>query len=156
MADAKRSNFEPRISNRKAFHEYHIDAKLECGIVLVGSEVKAIRLGKVTLNEAFARIEEGELVLHNCHIDIYDKASYLNHAPVRERKLLAHRREIKKLEAEMTQKGTTLIPLAMYFKNGMVKVELGLARGKQAHDKRDAIKKKEQDRELRRAVSKRQ
>lgn len=152
----KRSNFEPRISNRKAFHEYHIDAKLECGIVLVGSEVKAIRLGKVTLNEAFARIEDGQLILHNCHIDIYDKASYLNHAPVRERKLLAHRREIKKLEAEMTQKGTTLIPLAMYFKNGMVKVELGLARGKQAHDKRDAIKKKEQDRELRRAVSRRQ
>lgn len=152
----KRSNFEPRISNRKAFHEFHIDAKLECGIVLVGSEVKAVRQGKVTLNDAFARVEDGQLVLHNCHIDVYDKASYLNHAPVRERRLLAHRREIKKLEAALAQKGTTLIPLAMYFKKGMVKIELGLARGKQAHDKRDAIKKKEQDRELRREMSKRQ
>jgi SsrA-binding protein len=155
MSD-KRANFEPRISNRKAFHEFFIDSKLECGIVLVGSEVKAVRLGKVTLNEAFARVEGGQLVLHNCHIDIYDKASYLNHAPIRERRLLAHRREIKKLEGETMQKGTTLIPLAMYFKDGRVKVEIGVARGKQAHDKRDAIKKKEMDREVRREVTRRQ
>jgi SsrA-binding protein len=154
MSD-KRSNFAPSIHNRKAFHEYHIQAKLECGIVLVGSEVKALRLGKANLAEAFARVEDGQLILYGLHIDPYDQASYLNHLPLRERKLLAHKREIKRLEAETAIKGTTLIPLGIYFKEGKVKVEIGVAHGKHQHDKREAIKKKDQDRELRRSMTRR-
>jgi SsrA-binding protein len=151
----KRDKFEPRISNRRAFHDYHIEAKLECGVALVGTEVKSIRLGRVQLQDAFARVEGGELVLHQCHIDPYDKASQFNHEPMRERKLLVHKREIKRLEGETSVKGVTLVPLSMYFKNGRVKVELGVARGKQMHDKRQAIREKEQAREVRREMSKR-
>jgi SsrA-binding protein len=156
MAGDKRNSMAPRISNRRALHQYFIEAKIECGIVLVGSEVKALRHGKASLQEAFARVENGELLLYGCHIDPYDQASYLNHLPTRERKLLVHRREIKKLEDMTRQKGTTLIPLAMYFKDGRVKVELGVARGKQQHDKRQAIREKEQARDLRRVMSRRQ
>lgn len=151
----KRSNFAPSIHNRKAFHDYHIEAKLECGIVLVGSEVKALRQGKASLQEAFARVDGGELMLYGLHIDPYDEASYLNHLPTRERKLLAHRREIKRLEQETAIKGVTLIPLAIYFKEGKVKVEIGVARGKQLHDKRETIKRKDQERELRRMTMRR-
>ncbi len=152
----KRSNFEPRISNRRGTHDYFILARIECGIALVGSEVKSIRNGRVQLNEAFARVEDGELILHECHIDAYDEASYLNHLPERDRKLLVHRREIRRLEAETAQKGTTLIPLAMYFKKGLVKVEIGVAKGKREHDKRETIRRKEQEREVRRAMTRRE
>jgi SsrA-binding protein len=151
----KRAKFEPRINNRKAFHDYHIDAKLECGIVLVGTEVKSIRQGRVQLHDSFARVDNGELILYQCHIDPYDKASQFNHDPIRERKLLVHKREIKRLESATSVKGTTLIPLAMYFKNGRVKVELGVAKGKHAHDKRESIRRKEQEREVRREMSRR-
>ncbi|HEY7120889.1 MAG TPA: SsrA-binding protein SmpB [Tepidisphaeraceae bacterium] len=150
------SSNSPRIANRRALHEYFIEAKLECGISLMGSEVKSLRAGKGQLQEAFARVERGELILHGCHIDPYGPATKFNHDPLRERKLLAHRREIKKLEQATMNKGVTLIPLAMYFKGGRVKVEIGVARGKQQHDKRDAIRKKEQDRELRRMMTRRQ
>jgi len=147
----KRSAFEPRINNRRAFHEFFIEAKLECGISLVGSEVKSIRMGRAQLQEAFARVDDGQLILYGCHIDPYEKAASVNnHIPLRERKLLVHRREIKRLIDATKTKGTTLIPLAIYFKDGRAKLELGVARGKQQHDKRDTIKKKEQDRELRR------
>ena len=145
-----------RIANRRAFHEYFIESKLECGIALVGSEVKSLRAGKAQIAEAYARIEHGQLVLHGAHIDPYAPATKFNHDPLRERRLLAHRREIKKLEQATMTKGTTLIPLAMYFKDGRVKVEIGVARGKQQHDKRDPIRKKEQDREMRRIMSRRQ
>lgn len=151
----KRANLAPRISNKRATHEYHISGKLECGIVLVGSEVKALRYGKAHLQEAFARVEGDELILHGMHIDPYDQASYYNHLPTRDRKLLVHRREIRRLEQETQQKGTTLIPLAVYFKNGMAKVEIGVARGKHEHDKRETIRRKEQDREMRRAITRR-
>lgn len=151
----KRSSFAPRISNRRALHEFFILQKIECGIVLEGTEVKSIRMGQAHLQEAFAKVENGELFLFGCHIDPYDKASQYNHLPTRERKLLVHRRELKRLESETSVRGVTLIPLAMYFKNGMVKVELGVARGKREHDKRETIRRKEQDRELRRAMSKR-
>ena len=154
MAGKEKHNFSPHIHNRRAMHEYFISAKIECGIVLVGSEVKSLRLGKAQLQESYARIENGVLVLHGCHIDPYEKAS-LNHEPLRERKLLVHKRELKKLAGEMQQSGTTLVPLGIYFKNGLAKVELGVARGKQRHDKRESIKKKEQDRELRRAMTQR-
>ena len=98
MPADKRNNMAPRISNRRALHQYFIEARIECGIVLVGSEVKSLRNGKASLQEAFARVDNGELILYACHIDPYDQASYLNHLPTRERKLLVHRREIKKLQ----------------------------------------------------------
>ena len=158
MAKPKGSaNSSPRISNRRALHDYFISAKLECGMMLVGSEVKSLRDGKAQLQDAYARIENGELYLHGAHIDPYEKAALVyNHDPRRPRKLLLHKREIKKLEGETSVKGTTLIPLAIYFKGGRAKVEIGVARGKQQHDKRDSIRKKEMDRELRRAMSRRQ
>ena len=137
-------------------HEYFIEARLECGLALQGSEVKSLREGKAQLQDAFARVERGELILYQCHIDPYSKSAIVyNHEPTRPRKLLAHRREIHKLENATAQKGTTLIPLAIYFKGGRAKVEIGVARGKQRHDKRDTIKKKEMDREMRRAMSRR-
>ena len=135
-------------------HDYFISAKLECGMALMGSEVKSLRDGKGQLGEAFATIDHGQLTLHNCHIDPYEKASIkYNHEPRRDRKLLAKKREIHQLESELQQRGTTLIPLAIYFKNGMANLELGVARGKQQHDKRDTIRRKEQDREMRRMMS---
>lgn len=141
----------PRINNRRATHDYFITHKIECGIKLVGSEVKSLRAGLGQLHESFARIETQGLVLHNAHIDPYTKAaSVYNHDPRRERLLLVHKRELKKLAAELDVKGTTLIPLAIYFKDGRAKLELGVARGKQQFDKRATIKKKEMDRELRR------
>lgn len=135
-------------------HEYFISAKLECGIALVGTEVKSLRQGHAHLHESYARIEHGRLVLHGCHIDPYEKASaQANHDPIRERLLLVHKREIRKLESELRERGTTLVPLSIYFKQGMAKLELGVARGKQQHDKRDTIRRKEQDREMRRIMS---
>ena len=154
---AKGQQDGPRINNRRATHDYFITAKVECGIALLGSEVKSLRDGKAQLQESYARIENGELYLHGAHIDPYSKAALAyNHDPRRPRKLLAHRREIKKLENEMGVKGTTLIPLAIYFKGGRAKVEIGVGHGKQQHDKRDAIRKKEMDRDLRRAMTHRQ
>jgi SsrA-binding protein len=154
VAKDRKDNLAPRIANRRALHEYFIEARLECGIALQGSEVKSLREGKGQLQDAFARIEHGEMFLYNAHIDPYTKAAIVyNHEPTRPRKLLAHRREIAKLEKETTIKGTTLIPLAIYFKGGRAKVEIGVARGKQQHDKRDSIRKKEQDREMRRMMS---
>jgi len=157
MAGKPKHDTSPRISNRRATHDYFITAKLECGIALVGSEVKSLRDGKAQLQDAYARIENGELYLHGAHIDPYEKAALAyNHDPRRTRKLLAHRREIKKLEGETSIKGTTLIPLAIYFKNGRAKVEIGVGHGKHQHDKREAIRKKEMDRDIRRAMSQRQ
>ncbi|MGA2232918.1 MAG: SsrA-binding protein SmpB [Tepidisphaeraceae bacterium] len=148
-------NLSPRIDNRRAFHQYFITHKIECGMVLLGSEVKSLRNGKAQLAESYASVDRGELILHGCHIDPYEKA-HIGHEPLRERKLLVHKRELVKIEGELEVKGTTLIPLAIYFKGGMAKLELGVARGKQQHDKRQSIKKKEQDREIRRAMSHRQ
>lgn len=140
--------WNPRISNRRAFHEYTITGKLECGIVLEGSEVKSLRQGKASLQEAFARIEKGKLILHQCHIDPYEKATMAwNHNPLRERVLLAHRREIRRLEQEIKVDQMTLIPLSIYFKDGRAKVELGLAKGKKKADKRESIKQRDWQRD---------
>src|ERR1700733_8593821 len=148
-----KENVSPRIANRKAIHDYFISAKLECGIVLVGSEVKSLRAGKAQHQDAWAAIEHGQLILHGAHIDPYEKAaSVYNHEPKRDRKLLAHRREIKRLTNETSEKAVTLIPLAIYFKGGRAKLELGVAKGKQQHDKRETIKRKEMDRDLRRVT----
>jgi SsrA-binding protein len=152
MAKGK-ENLSPRINNRRAFHEYFIDSKLECGIALVGSEVKSLRAGKAQLQDSYAKIQNGELFLMGAHIDPYEKAALVyNHEPRRDRKLLVHKRELKKLAGEMDQRNTTLIPLAIYFVKGRAKVEIGVARGKQHHDKRASIKKKEMDREIRKAT----
>ncbi|HSV16175.1 MAG TPA: SsrA-binding protein SmpB [Tepidisphaeraceae bacterium] len=151
MSAQKNANDAPRITNRRALHDYFITHKIECGMVLVGSEVKSLRAGLAQLHESFARIENGNLILHNCHIDPYARAAIVyNHDPRRERKLLVHKRELKKLASETDVKGTTLIPLSIYFKDGRAKLELGVAKGKQHFDKRATIKKKEMDRELRR------
>jgi len=155
MKDRAPQNFAPRIANRRALHDYFISAKIECGIVLLGSEVKSLRWGRCQLAESYARIEHGELILHGCHIDPYEKAA-INHEPLREKKLLVHKRELHKLESETESGGSTLIPLAIYFKDGRAKLELGIAHGKKAHDKRQSIKRKEQDREVRRAMTRRQ
>jgi SsrA-binding protein len=151
MKEHAHANLSPRINNRKALHDYFISAKLECGIVLLGSEVKSLRLGKCQLAESYAKVEKGQLTLYGCHIDPYEKAA-IGHEPLRERRLLAHKQEIRRLEGETSERGVTLIPLAIYFKDGRAKVELGVAHGRQHHDKRDAIRKKEQDRALRRAT----
>jgi SsrA-binding protein len=156
MAKPK-GNVAPRIANRRALHEFFIESKLECGIALVGSEVKSIRDGRAVLQDAYARVEHGELMLHELHIDPYTKAAIAySHEPRRPRKLLAHKQEIKRLEEAQTEQGTTLVPLALYFKDGRVKVELAVARGKQRHDKRQTIKEKEISREIRRATTVRQ
>ncbi|MFT3788652.1 MAG: SsrA-binding protein SmpB [Tepidisphaeraceae bacterium] len=156
MARSK-ENLAPRIENRRALHDYFIDSKLECGIALQGSEVKSLRQGTAQLAEGWAQIEGRELILHGCHIEPYRQASIAyNHEPRRPRKLLVHRREIKRLQDEMSQGGYTLIPLAVYFKEGRAKVELGLARGKKSHDKRDSIREREMKAEIRRAMTKRQ
>jgi len=147
-----------RIENRRALHDYFIDARLECGIVLLGSEVKSLRMGTAQIGDAFVAVEGGSLVLHKAYIEPYKLASLTyNHEPRRPRRLLAHKREIKRMAEQMEKGGAmTLVPLAIYFKEGRAKVEVGLARGKKAHDKRAAIKLKESDRELRRAMTRRQ
>lgn len=158
MARKDVQNQSLRINNRRALHDYHIDAKLECGMALKGTEVKSLRQGLAQLHEAFARIEDGELWLYGLHIDPYKQAAMVfNHEPARSRKLLVHRREIKRLMDATREKGTTLIPLAIYFnEKGVAKLELAVGRGKQQHDKRASIKKKEQDRDLRRLTTVRQ
>ena len=138
--------------NRKARHDYHILDTWEAGIALLGTEVKAIREGRVNLRDSYARLKDGEAWLLNVHISPYSHRGYAQHAELRERKLLLHRHEIRKLVGRVTEKGLTLVPLELYFNEGKVKVLLALAKGKQAHDKREAIKRREVDRETRAAV----
>jgi SsrA-binding protein len=141
--------------NRKALHEYHIIDSYEAGIVLAGPEVKSIRGGKVSLTEAFARIEGNEALLYGMHITPYDPASRWNVDPIRTRKLLLHRREIRRLIGATQQEGFTLVPLELYLKDGFVKVALGLGKGKKNYDKREDAKKRDADREMQRAVRQR-
>jgi len=139
--------------NRKARHEYEILETFEAGMVLRGPEVKSLREGKASFQDAFARVEGGEVWLHSLHISPYEQANRFNEDPLRVRKLLLNRHEIRRLIGKVEEKGLTLIPLEIYFKRGNAKVELGLARGKKLHDKRDALKNKQLDREARRAMS---
>ena len=142
--------------NRKAFHDYHILQTWEAGMVLLGTEVKSIREGRVSLRDSFARVEKGEIWLHSVNISSYSHRGYADHEPLRQRKLLLHRDEIRKLIGQTTEKGMTLVPLRLYFKSGRVKVELGLAKGKKDYDKRETIKRREVERETRAAVKARQ
>jgi SsrA-binding protein len=141
--------------NRRAHHQYLVLDTLECGIVLVGSEVKSLRTGQVSLEEAYARLRSGELWLLGCDIPEYKWSNQLNHVSKRPRKLLIHRREIKKFAAKGSEKGLTMVPLKLYFTEGRAKVLLGLCRGKQLHDKRQAIKEKSIKRDIQRAMRRR-
>ncbi len=139
--------------NRKAFHDYHIMDRYEAGIELKGTEVKSCRSRQISLNDAYAMVQEDEVFLLNAHIAVYEHGNRFNHTPLRERKLLLHKREIRKLILATREKGNTVIPLKVYLKNGKVKVEIATAKGKTFGDKRESLKKKESDREMKRAVS---
>ena len=142
--------------NRKAFHDYHILETFEAGVQLQGTEVKAIREGNVNLRDSYASVDGGEVWIYNVHINPYSHRGYADHEPTRKRKLLLHRTEIRKLIGRTVEKGLTLVPTRMYFKNGHVKIAIALAKGKQAHDKRETIKRRDADRETRAAVKERQ
>ncbi|MDR2199578.1 MAG: SsrA-binding protein SmpB [Deltaproteobacteria bacterium] len=139
-------------SNKKAAFEYELGERLEAGLVLAGTEVKSLRLGKANLSDSYAKLSGGELHLIGAHISAYPSAFYGNHDPLRKRKLLLHSKEIKKLTGKITEKGRSLIPLKLYFKNGLAKVEIALARGKKLHDKRRSLKEQDTKREIQRTV----
>ena len=138
--------------NRKAFHDYHVLERAEAGLVLGGTEIKSIRVGRVNIRQAYVKPQDGELWLVNAHIAPYQEGGIYNHDPMRPRKLLLHRDQIRKLASEVGQKGLTIVPLNLYIKNHMAKLEIGLAQGKRQYDKRRAIIERDNDREARRAV----
>jgi SsrA-binding protein len=141
-------------TNRKAYHNYHVLDSLEAGIVLTGTEIKSIRAGRVSLGDAYVRPEGGELWLLNAHIARYEASSYMSHAPTRPRKLLLHRKEIDNLTSQVQEKGLTLVPLRLYIKNGVAKVEIAPAKGKKLYDKRETIARRQAKREIERAIKK--
>jgi len=139
-------------TNRKARHNYHVEDSVEAGIVLTGTEIKSIRAGRVSLGDAYVRPEKGELWLLNAHIARYEAGSYTSHEPMRPRKLLLHRKEINALASKILEKGFTLVPLRLYIKDSLAKVEIALARGKKLYDKRESIIRRETEREVGRAI----
>ena len=145
-----KESFKLVANNKKAYHDYFIDDKIEAGIELFGTEVKSIRMGKCSVKESFIKIEKGEMFIYGMHIIPYAKGNIFNKDSLRVRKLLLHKVEIRKLEAKVAEKGYTLVPLQVYFKGSLVKVEVGLARGKKLYDKRQDIAKKDQKREVER------
>ncbi|MFE4705181.1 MULTISPECIES: SsrA-binding protein SmpB [Bacillaceae] len=142
--------------NKKAYHDFFIEQTFEAGIVLKGTEIKAIRAARVNLKDAFAKIENGEIYLHNMHVSPYEQGNQFNHDPLRTRKLLLHKKEISKLIGETKETGYTIVPLKMYLKNGFAKILIGLGKGKKQYDKRDDLKKKEAKRDIERAFRDRQ
>jgi SsrA-binding protein len=148
LAGAKGEPIKVVAENRKARHDYFIEETYEAGIALVGTEVKSLRLGKVSLRDSYAVVENGEVFLHNMHISPYEKGNRFNHDPKRSRKLLLHKQEIKRLLGKTQQRGYTLVPLRLYFRRGKAKVELALVRGKKLHDKREEIARRDAQREL--------
>jgi len=157
MAKNKADHSDPQSTvcrNRRARHEYEILEEIECGIVLVGSEVKSIRNGKISIEEAYARVHDGELWLIDCDIAEYPQANVMNHPAKRTRKLLLRKRELEKVAESATHKGLTLVPLSVYFSRGFVKVRLAVARGRKLHDKREVLRRKEDAREMRNATLK--
>ena len=159
MGKGDKSKDEPRepvvARNRRARHQYEIMDTIEAGIVLVGSEVKSLRAGHASIEEAYARVEDGQVWLIDCDIPELPQASRFNHKPKRPRKLLLHRREVEKFAGEAKQRGCTLIPLKLYFRRGFARVEVALARGRKLHDKREAMKKADAQKEMKRAVGRR-
>ena len=142
-------------NNKKAYHDYFIEETYECGIELFGTEVKSLRQGHCSLNEAYVRIQNEEVFVYGMHISPYEKGNIFNKDPLRVKKLLMHKKEIRRLVGKVTEKGFTLIPLQVYFKGGRVKVEIALAKGKKLYDKRDSIAKKDADREMERSFRER-
>ena len=142
-------------TNRKAYHNYHIGDGYEAGIALTGSEIKSIRNGRVSLGDGYVKAEKGELWLHNVHIARYDASSYMGHEPTRPRKLLLHKKEIKNLASQIAEKGLTIVPTKLYIKGHIAKVEIAVARGKKLYDKREAITRRDVERELARATKSR-
>lgn len=141
----------PEINNRSAYHHYFIEAKYEAGMVLLGTEVKSLREGKASFNDSYCLVHKGEIWVKSLHIAQYSHGTVNNHDPVRDRKLLLQKREIKKIEAKLKEKGCTLIPLSIFFNDkGLAKMEIGLAKGKKLHDKRETIKQKDVEREMKR------
>ncbi len=151
-ADREHDNERLISQNRKARHEYEVIDTLECGIVLVGSEVKSLRKGTMSLDEAYGRVKEGEVWLINCEISEYVQANQFNHEPKRPRKLLMHRRELKKFASKAYEQGLTLVPLKMYFKEGRAKVLMGICKGRKLYDKREVLKRKTMQRDINRAL----
>ena len=143
-------------TNKKAFHDYFVEERYECGIALFGTEVKSVRQGRVNLKESWAQVRKGEIWVEGMHISPYEQGSIFNKDPLRARKLLMHRKEIRKLDQLVFRQGYTLIPLEFYLKNGRMKVQLGLCKGKQLHDKRDSMAQRDTDREIQRALRNRQ
>lgn len=144
----------PEIKNRSVFHEYFIDARYEAGLVLLGTEVKSLRAGKASFNDSYCLIDKGEIWLKSFHIAEYSYGTVNNHDPARDRKLLLQKREIKKIEGKLKEKGYTLIPLRVFFnEKNLAKIEIGLAKGKKLHDKRESIKQKDVEREMKRFLS---
>lgn len=146
---ARKEGVSSVASNRKALHEYFILERFEAGMALYGTEVKSLRDGSVNLKDSYAEVRQGEVYLVGCHISPYSHGTYANHLPERDRKLLLHKQEIRKLAGKVAEKGLTLVPLSIYFKNGRAKLEIGLAKGKKVHDKRESIKKRDLSREMR-------
>ena len=149
---AKKDPIQSIARNKRARFDYHILETWEAGLVLTGSEVKSLRDGKANLSDAYGIVKDGEVFLLNLHISPYERANLFNHEPTRTRKLLLHRREIRKMIGAVERQGLTLVPLEMYFKNGIAKVSLGLGKGKKLHDKRDDQRKRDDEREMARAV----
>ncbi|MBR2528422.1 MAG: SsrA-binding protein SmpB [Blautia sp.] len=147
---AKKPGVKLIANNKKAYHDYFIEDTYEAGIELAGTEVKSLRMGKCSIKESYVRVEKGEVLIYGMNISPYEKGNIFNKDPLRIRKLLLHRYEIRKLDAKLREKGFTLVPLQIYFKNSLVKVEIGLARGKKLYDKRNDIAKKDMEREARR------
>ena len=140
------------VTNRKAYHNYHIGDSIEAGIVLTGTEIKSIRAGRVNLGDAYVKPEQGELWLLNAHIARYEAGSYMSHEPTRPRKLLLHRKEIDLLAGKVDEKGLTIVPLKLYIKDGIAKLEIAAARGKKMYDKRESIARRQMEREIGRAI----
>ncbi len=156
MAKTDREQAQTTLAdNRKAHHDYHLLETFECGVVLLGTEVKAIREGRVNLRDSYARVEAGEVFIYNVHISPYSHRGYADHDPLRRRKLLLHKVEIRKLIGKTVEKGMTLVPVRMYLKDGRVKIAISLAKGKKEYDKRETIKRRETDRETRAAIKSR-
>ncbi len=144
------------VQNRKAWHDYFVEEKIECGIALFGTEVKSVRLGKVNLKESWAQVRKNEVWVEGMHISPYEQGNIFNRDPLRGKKLLLHKSEIRKLDTLIMRQGYTLVPLSLYLKDGRVKMELGVCRGKQLHDKRESMAKRDSEREIRRVLHERQ
>jgi SsrA-binding protein len=142
-------------TNRKAYHNYHIGESVEAGIALTGTEIKSVRAGRISLGDAYIQPEGGELWLQNAHIARYEAASYMSHEPRRKRRLLLHRKQITNLTSQVAERGFTLVPLKVYIKDSLAKVEIALAKGKKLYDKREAIARRDAEREMERAVKRR-